>query len=331
VLFAGVGSAVAEAEVAEPPDSVADAGAEANTFNGTSTEAEAPLANDEAATVQVIGPAGMGPVQPAGNEAISVFTGGVKVMVTGPAAEEGPLLVAVNVAVVGVPGAAGATETVVTRSVEPSAVLPDTGAVLFAEAGSAVADAALTVPPASVDDGAAPEGSAIGTVTSRCPPGGIGPGMLQLMGPAGIVPVQPVGSVVISYPAGGVKSMTIGPAALETPRFDAVSVAFPEVPGTSVGMVAEAATSAEPAPTGTDAGAESLVLLGSAVGDETDVVPPTSEVSGAAAASTISGICRATVAPGASGPATVQLIGPFGIGPVQPEGSAVIEAPEGGV
>jgi hypothetical protein len=290
VLLAGVGSAVAEAEVAEPPVSVADAGAEANTFSGTSTEAEAPLANDEAATVQVIGPAGIGPVQPAGNAAISVFAGGVKVMVTGPAAEEGPLLVAVNVAVVDVPGAAGATATVVNRSVEPSAVLPDTGAVLFAAAGSAVADVAVTDPPPSVDEGAAPEGRAIGTVTSRCPPGGIGPGMLQLIGPAGIVPVQPVGSVVISYPAGGVKSIAIGPAALDGPIFEAVSVALPDVPGTNVGIVAEAATSAEPAPTGTDAGAESFVLFGSAVGDETDVVPPTSVVSGAAEASTISGI-----------------------------------------
>lgn len=118
---------------------------------------------------------------------------------------------------------------------------------------------------------------------------------------------------------------------MDTPRFDALSVALPEVPGTNVGIVAEAATSAEPAPTGTNAGAESLVLLGSAVGDETEVVPPVSEVSGAAEASTASGMSRATVAPGASGPATVQLIGPFGIGPVQPAGSAVIEAPEGGV
>lgn len=189
---------MAEAEVAEPPVSVDDAGAEANTFNGTSTEADAPFANDDAATVQVIGPAGIVPTQPAGNEAISVFAGGVKEMVTGPAAAEGPLLVAVKVAVVAVPGGAGATETVVRRSVEPSAVLPETGTVLFAEAGSAVADDALTVPPASVEDGAAPEGRAIGTVTSRCPPGGIGPGMVQLIGPAGIVPVQPVGSVVIS-------------------------------------------------------------------------------------------------------------------------------------
>lgn len=198
VLFVGLGSAVAEAEVAEPPVSVEDAGAEANTFNGTSTEADAPLASEVASTVQVIGPAGIGPTQPAGSEAISVFAGGVKEMVTGPAAAEGPLLVALNVAVVAVPGAAGATETVVRRSAEPSAVLPDTGAVLFAAAGSAVADNALTVPPASVEDGAAPAGRAIGTVTFSCPPGGIGPGILQLIGPDGIVPVQPVGSVVIS-------------------------------------------------------------------------------------------------------------------------------------
>jgi hypothetical protein len=76
-LFPGVGSAVGDEAVSAPPVPRVDDGvALSKTFNGTSTETEAPGAIGPA-TVQTIGPAGIGPVQPAGRAVISTPVGGV--------------------------------------------------------------------------------------------------------------------------------------------------------------------------------------------------------------------------------------------------------------
>jgi hypothetical protein len=124
----------------------------------------------------------------------------------------------------------------------------------------------------------------------------------------------------------------IGPAAFDGPALATVTVALPVDPGVIAGVTEETERSAEAAKVGT-VGVEPLFPgVGSAVGDEALSAPPVPSVDdGVALAKTFNGTSTATDAPGAIGPATLQTMGPAGIGPVQPAGSAVISTPVGGV
>jgi hypothetical protein len=95
-------------------------------------------------------------------------------------------------------------------------------------------------------------------------------------------------------------------------------------------VLAETTTSAEGVPATNVEGTVLLAGVGSAVGEVAPADPPLRGPAGV-----LAGTCRGTIteteAPGAIGPVTVQLIGPAGIGPVQPAGSEAISAPTGGV
>jgi hypothetical protein len=92
----------------------------------------------------------------------------------------------------------------VVRSAEPGATAIDDGVELFAAVGSLVAVDTPAVPPVSAAPGVADAGILIGTwMAGVVAPAAIGPGWVQVIGPAGIVPVQPLGSETIDAPAGG--------------------------------------------------------------------------------------------------------------------------------
>ena len=109
-----------------------------------------------------------------------------------------------------------------------------------------------------------------------------------------------------------------------------VTVELPLVPGMRVGMVAAIATSAEEADVFTELAPELSPEFGSAMGEVTDVEPPVRVESGVAPLDILSGTFTVVLDPSARGPEIVQVIGPVGSEPEQPDGSAVIVAPEGG-
>jgi hypothetical protein len=124
----------------------------------------------------------------------------------------------------------------------------------------------------------------------------------------------------------------IGPAAFDGPALATVTVALPVDPGVIAGVTDDTERSADAAAVGTT-GVEALFAgVGSAVGDEALSAPPVPSVEdGVALAKTFNGTATEADAPGAMGPATLQTMGPAGIGPVQPAGRAVISTPVGGV
>jgi hypothetical protein len=104
-----------------------------------------------------------------------------------------------------------------------------------------------------------------------------------------------------------------------------VTVAVPEAPGTRVGVLTTATRSAAPALVFTEIGDAVLFAgVGSALAVVTPALPPERVLLGLADARTFTGMLTASEEPGVIGPATVQLIGPLGIGPVQPAGNEVI-------
>jgi hypothetical protein len=121
-----------------------------------------------------------------------------------------------------------------------------------------------------------------------------------------------------------------GPAADEGPAFETVTVALPVPPGAIEGVLIVVLRSAEPAPTVTVGEPDELVAFRSVPLVATDIEPPLRVEAGFAVGSTDKGTAIAAVAPLARSPLITQLIGPLGIGPVQPAGSAVMEAPLGG-
>ena len=121
----------------------------------------------------------------------------------GPAASDGPLLVTVIVALPLVPGVSVGVETLDVRSAAEGSVFTVNGAVLFPIDGSFVAVVTLALPPESVLLGDADASTLTGTAIESVAPDARGPTMLQLIGPLGSGPVQPVGNEVISTLAGG--------------------------------------------------------------------------------------------------------------------------------
>jgi hypothetical protein len=122
----------------------------------------------------------------------------------------------------------------------------------------------------------------------------------------------------------------IGPAADDGPAFETVTVALPVPPGGIDGVFTVVLKSAEPAPTVTVGEPDEFVALRSTPLVATDIEPPLRAEPGAAVGSTDNGTSIDVVAPLAMSPLITQLIGPLGIGPVQPAGSAVMDAPDGG-
>jgi hypothetical protein len=200
---------------------------------------------------------------------------------------------------------------------------------LLVMAGSVVGDDASAEPPVNgpvgVDEGT---DSRTGTVTEA--PDASGPAMVQLIGPAGIEPVQPEGNDTMSTPVGGPYVTVIEPAASAGPLLVTVMVAVPVEPGVIVGVDTVVTRSADGAPTVTLDGAALLAGSGSAVGDEAPAEPPVKGPAGVEA-----GTDRTTgmvaFAPDASGPAIVQVNGPAGIEPVQPDGNDTMSTPVGGL
>ena len=109
-----------------------------------------------------------------------------------------------------------------------------------------------------------------------------------------------------------------------------MTVALPVPPGAIEGVLTVVLRSAAPAPTVTVGEPDEFVALRSTPLVATDIEPPLSVEPGAAVGSTDKGTSIDATAPFAKSPLITQLIGPFGIGPVQPAGSAVIDAPLGG-
>jgi hypothetical protein len=122
----------------------------------------------------------------------------------GPIASEGPPFVTFKVAVPMVPGVIGDVNDEVDRSAWPGPAATDAATVLFSDVGSLVALDATADPPVYVELGVAFAGMLTGTATVAFAPLTIGPGCVQVIGPAGIVPVQPTGRVVILTPFGAV-------------------------------------------------------------------------------------------------------------------------------
>jgi hypothetical protein len=282
-------------------------------------------------SVQVNGPLGSDPVQPDGSAVISAPTGGVYTTVRAVALD-GPTFVTVSVIEPDVPGTIEGTVTATFRSADEGNVVMVDGVVLFGVAGSAVGDVAEALPPVRVDDGGAVGSTLIGTVMVALPPTAKPAATVHVIGPTpGTVPVQPDGRLEICAPVGAVYVNVVGPAESDGPLLVTVTTPLPVWPGTIDGVVIVVFRSAEAANVVTWDGAALLAAAGSAVGDDAVTVPPVSVVDGGADDATCSGTSSVFVAPGASGPATAQLMGPAGIGPVQPAGSDVMSTPTGGV
>jgi hypothetical protein len=210
VLFPERGSAVGDDAFAEPPaitaSGVAPAGTSSDTFSVV-----VPLAAIGPATVHDNGPAGSGPVQPAGNAAIDTPVGGVYKTAIGPAAFEGPTFWIEIVAVPVAPGTIVGVDTDVTRSAEPAATATLNEDALLPSSGSETADTSAYEPPVRYVFGAAPEGTASGIAIANGTPICTTVVIVQVNGPAGNVPVQPAGNEVMLTPTGGVKPSVIGP------------------------------------------------------------------------------------------------------------------------
>jgi hypothetical protein len=230
------------------------------------------------------------------------------------------------------PGTIGEVEDDVVKSAEPGATAIDDDDELFAGVGSAVAVDTPAVPPVSATPGVADAGILIGMrIAAVVAPAAIGPGWVQEIGPAGIVPLQPLGSETIDAPAGGLYVNTTGPAASEGPAFEAVNDTFPVVPGVIDGVVTATETSAAAGATLASLVAPLFAGVASAVGDEASTEPPLSVAPGVADAESFNGMSSVTLPPTGTGPATAQEIGPPGMGPAHPVGSDAISAPAGGL
>jgi hypothetical protein len=123
----------------------------------------------------------------------------------------------------------------------------------------------------------------------------------------------------------------IGPAASAGPLLVTVTVATPLVPGVNVGVLTIEVRSAAAGLVCNETGAVLFVVAGSAVPVVTPTVPPPIVELGAIDEGTLIGISTDTDEPVGIGPATTQVTGPLGIGPVQPAGSDTIFTPFGGV
>jgi hypothetical protein len=142
-------------------------------------------------------------VQPAGRLTISTPTGGVYPTVIGPAAFDGPALEMVSVAVPDVPGASNAFVIATLTSADAARLVTAVDPVLLAATGSGPIEITETDPPGKVVNGAAAAGMATGTDTVAILPFARGPANEHEIGPAGIVPVQPLGRLTMSAPTGG--------------------------------------------------------------------------------------------------------------------------------
>lgn len=123
----------------------------------------------------------------------------------------------------------------------------------------------------------------------------------------------------------------IGPAASAGPLLVTVTVARPLVPGVNVGVLTIEVRSAAAGLVFNETGAVLLAVAGSAVPVVTPTVPPVMVELGAADEGTLMGMSIETDDPVGRGPATTQVTGPAGIGPVHPAGNDTIFTPVGGV
>jgi hypothetical protein len=328
VLFSATGSAVGELAPAEPPDNE-PAGVEAGTDNNTPIVALVPGANGPA-NVHDNGPAGNVPVQPTGSAEISTPTGGEYDTVIGPAAFDGPAFDTVITALPVSPGVIEGVDTNADTSADAGPTSTEGTEALLVGTGSTVDDDASADPSASNVPGTALTERASGTVMMTDAEGVSGPLTMHDNGPAGNVPVQPLGRAVMATPVGGEYDTVIGPAAFDGPAFDTVITALPVSPGAIVGFATVVATSAEPAPIDTVTGPALLVVVGSETVDVTEA-EPVKVARGVALAGTESSTGKLNGTPGWTGPVTVHDSGPAGMGPVQFEGRLTMATPTGGV
>ena len=203
VLLPGVGSEVEELTFKDPPVSAEFGAALEMTLIGTKTSL-LPAGVSGPVMEQVIGPVGIGPMQPEGREVISTPAGGVNDMEIGAAAFDGPPFVTVRVADPVPPGTIPAVIEAVERSAWPGPTATDEATVLFVLFGSAVAVATLADPPDSVEFGGAPAGKRTEMACVALAPLAIGPATEQMIGPVGSAPAQPGASDTTSTPVGGV-------------------------------------------------------------------------------------------------------------------------------
>jgi hypothetical protein len=200
--------------------------------------------------VQVNGPAGSVPVQPAGNDTICTPGGDTKTTVIGPGSSDGPALSTLTNALSDVPGVMRfGILTEIERLEDGVPATARAAEVLFVVDGSNVDEVAAAVPPANVVPGTLFDGMVNGMLTVNMPVGPRGPGSVHESGPAGIGPVQPAGSEAIDTPDGGVYTTVVGPRTLERPAFSTVTTAFAVPPGVIIGVVTDVERSAIPAPT----------------------------------------------------------------------------------
>ena len=245
----------------------------------------------------------------------------------GPAASDGPALVALSVTVPDVPGVMIGLETAIAISAERGPAVTVVGVTeLLALAGSVDAVATEAEPPV-IAPGAVDAASETGMATLVDAPLASVPATVQVTVPE--ASVQPDGSVPTVTPDGGVYVNVVGPTASDGPPFVAVNVTVPEVPGVIVGEVTAIATSAERAPAVTVVVATELfAAAGSVVVVATDAEPPVS-APGAVEAASETGMATLVDAPLASAPATVQVTVPEAS--AQPDGRVPGVTPDGGV
>ena len=124
VLLPGVGSEVEELTFKDPPVSAEFGAALEMTLIGTKTSL-LPAGLSGPVMEQVIGPVGIGPMQPEGREVISTPAGGVNDMEIGAAAFDGPPFVTVRVADPVPPGTIPAVIEAVERSAWPGPTATD--------------------------------------------------------------------------------------------------------------------------------------------------------------------------------------------------------------
>jgi hypothetical protein len=134
----------------------------------------------------------------------------------------------------------------------------------------------------------------------------------------------------MSAPDGGEYVTTIGPELSDGPLLTMSINADPVPPGTIVGVVVVTPRSEDAASVGTTADDALFPGVGSVVADAA-VRVPTRVADGAALATTRNGTLMVICDPAANGPAAEQVMGPAGIGPAHPAGSAVMSTPVGGV
>jgi hypothetical protein len=164
----------------------------------------------------------------------------------GPAASDGPAFETVTVATPDVPGARAGVDEATERSASPGPTGTLAATELSVVFGSSVVETAEAEPPVKVVKGNAFAGNASGTAMCTEAPFAIGANKVQVMGPAGSVPVQPAGSEVMLTPLGGEYVMVMAPSASDGPLSRTVMVAVPDVPGVIAGVATVVCRSAEP-------------------------------------------------------------------------------------